>query len=233
MRKLSSGLRCLTVGIRNLSKTGGCANLRAIAAICAPGNGDPGGSRINSLSFRKSWALNSERYGVSRCPMDGFGDRTGKDSRRSHCSIPERSSSCRQKGAEAAKTRKLHPHHCNREYSNFESLDLSGQSIQRAQQAATERARKHTLLSSPGAISADIGTQRLFIADTNHHRVIIANECGEIVDCIGSIPGMEDGTFEAAQLCNPASAVLDANLNFLYIADSEGIYRIMSYEGQI
>lgn len=35
-----------------------------------------------------------------------------------------------------------------------------------------------------GAISADIETQRLFIADTNHHRVIIADGDGRIVDCV-------------------------------------------------
>jgi hypothetical protein len=29
-------------------------------------------------------------------------------------------------------------------------------------------------------------TQYLFIADTNHHRVIIANERGEIVDCVSA-----------------------------------------------
>lgn len=50
----------------------------------------------------------------------------------------------------AAKAHNVHLHGCNREYSNFESLDSIGQTIERAERAATERARNDMLLSSPG-----------------------------------------------------------------------------------
>ena len=58
---------------------------------------------------------------------------------------------------------------------------------------------KELLISFPGSVSADEDGQRIFISDTNHHRIIVANANGRVLDCIGSSPGFEDGPFETAQ----------------------------------
>ncbi|CAM6106183.1 unnamed protein product [Calypogeia fissa] len=251
MRKASSSFHSFTASVSNLSKTCGSSNLShlkasdvgilqnagrsgspsqlrnyvndlsATSSSSAPETVDPGGSVIVSHNVQKFFPFNSESYELSRCSMNGFGVRSGVDSRRSYYANPERSSSYRQTAAEAATAHYLHLEGYHREYSTFESLDLSDQTTGKEERAATKMPFTDTLLSSPGAISADVETKRLFIADTNHHRIIIADEEGQIVDCIGSSSGREDGTFETAKLCYPASAVFDADRNFLYIADSE------------
>ncbi|KAL3683568.1 hypothetical protein R1sor_001590 [Riccia sorocarpa] len=78
-----------------------------------------------------------------------------------------------------------------------------------------------TLFSFPGFLSTDEETEQLFISDTNRHRVIVVDASGKILDCIGSVPGFEDGTFEQARLCQPASTVFDQHHDCLYIADSK------------
>lgn len=80
---------------------------------------------------------------------------------------------------------------------------------------------KELLLSFPGSVSADEYGQRIFISDTNHHRIIVANANGRVLDCIGSSPGFEDGPFETAKICCPASSFFSADQDCLYFADSE------------
>ncbi|KAL3678390.1 hypothetical protein R1sor_021346 [Riccia sorocarpa] len=72
-----------------------------------------------------------------------------------------------------------------------------------------------------GFLSADEEREQLFISDTNRHRVIVVDASGKILDCIGSVPGFEDGTFERARLCQPSSTVFDQHHDCLYIADSK------------
>lgn len=77
------------------------------------------------------------------------------------------------------------------------------------------------LLYFPGCISADEVGDRLFLSDTNHHRIIIFENSGKIVDSIGCFPGFEDGDFESAKMLRPTGTLYDEAEDCLYIVDSE------------
>ncbi|XP_038704345.1 uncharacterized protein LOC120000365 isoform X1 [Tripterygium wilfordii] len=80
---------------------------------------------------------------------------------------------------------------------------------------------QNLLLYFPGCISTDEGGERLFLSDSNHHRIIIFDGNGNILDCIGSCPGFEDGDFESAKMARPAASFYDEDDDCLYIVDSE------------
>ncbi|CAL4996461.1 unnamed protein product [Urochloa decumbens] len=80
---------------------------------------------------------------------------------------------------------------------------------------------RNLLLYNPACISVDEDGDRIFISDSNHHRIIISNSDGMILDCIGSSPGFEDGEFESAKFLRPASSFYHADEDCLYIVDSE------------
>lgn len=80
---------------------------------------------------------------------------------------------------------------------------------------------RNLLLDYPGCVSADEGGNRLFISDINHHRIIITDGDGKILECIGFSPGFEDGEFESAKLSRPAASFYDTADNCLYFVDSE------------
>ncbi|XVF57704.1 hypothetical protein PTKIN_Ptkin07bG0003400 [Pterospermum kingtungense] len=82
-------------------------------------------------------------------------------------------------------------------------------------------ALQNLLLYFPACISADESGERLFLSDSNHHRIIIFDGDGKILDCIGSCPGFEDGEFESAKLLRPAASFYHAAEDCLYIVDSE------------
>ena len=78
-----------------------------------------------------------------------------------------------------------------------------------------------TLLSFPGKVLADEKNRRLFISDTNHHRILVSNLEGKIIDTIGSgESGLADGSFDTAQFKQPQGVSFDGN-NSLYVADTE------------
>ncbi|CAA7051459.1 unnamed protein product [Microthlaspi erraticum] len=77
------------------------------------------------------------------------------------------------------------------------------------------------LLYFPGCISADEVGDRLFLSDSNHHRIIIFDNSGKILDSIGCFPGFEDGEFESAKMLRPAATLYDKEEDCLYIVDSE------------
>ena len=75
-----------------------------------------------------------------------------------------------------------------------------------------------TMLSFPGKILAS--SDRLFISDSNHNRIVIADLDGNVTDTIGSgEAGKLDGAFEAANLNKPQGMTL--NGEYLYVADTE------------
>jgi len=76
-----------------------------------------------------------------------------------------------------------------------------------------------TVLSFPGKVLADPEAGRLFVADTNHHRIIQADiQTGQIKAVYGSgVPGLMDGLTTAAQFYNPQGMELDGDT--LYVAD--------------
>ncbi len=79
--------------------------------------------------------------------------------------------------------------------------------------------REATPLLYPGKLLVDKGSNRLFIADSGHHRVVIARPDGsEVLEVIGSgQAGHDDGPFEKATFFEPQGLALAGEL--LYVAD--------------
>ncbi len=77
-----------------------------------------------------------------------------------------------------------------------------------------------TPLRFPGKVLADPVGNRLFISDTNHHRIIIADlTTYEVLDVIGGGRGRADGTFDEARFNQPQGLALQGER--LYIADTK------------
>jgi thiol-disulfide isomerase/thioredoxin len=75
-------------------------------------------------------------------------------------------------------------------------------------------------LSFPGKVLAHAPSQRLFIADSNNNRIIIADLDGKVLDVAGSgAIGRTDGDFNAATFHHPQGMALDGHI--LYVADTE------------
>jgi len=79
---------------------------------------------------------------------------------------------------------------------------------------------RETPLLFPGKVLAPPNTEEIFIADSGHHRILIASPQGEIRDIIGTgQPGSEDGTYREASFFQPQGmAYADKRL---YVADTE------------
>jgi len=100
----------------------------------------------------------------------------------------------------------------------FDSIgELNREPIELALEGA---GRPPGALAFPGKVLADAGSNRLFIADTNHHRIIIADLATyEVLRVIGSGQrGFQDGTFETAAFNNPHGMALVGDV--LYVADT-------------
>jgi len=78
----------------------------------------------------------------------------------------------------------------------------------------------NTPLRFPGKVLADSESGRLFIADSNHHRIVVADlDTYEVLDVIGSGQcGFTDGAFNEAQFNQPQGMALDGSI--LYVADT-------------
>jgi thiol-disulfide isomerase/thioredoxin len=84
-----------------------------------------------------------------------------------------------------------------------------------------ERAKVGDLpLAFPGKVIADQKTGRMFIADSNHNRIVLAKLDGTLVETIGAgSSGAEDGPFDRATFFRPQGMALDGET--LYVADTE------------
>jgi thiol-disulfide isomerase/thioredoxin len=84
-----------------------------------------------------------------------------------------------------------------------------------------ERAKVGDLpLAFPGKVLADQTGDRLFIADSNHNRLVITKLDGTLVETIGNgKPGRVDGNYAQASFFRPQGMALDGNA--LYVADTE------------
>lgn len=84
-----------------------------------------------------------------------------------------------------------------------------------------ERAKIGDLpLAFPGKVLADAPGGRLFIADSNHNRIVVTSLDGSLLETIGSGErGRIDGAFDQASFFRPQGLALDGNS--LYIADTE------------
>lgn len=75
-------------------------------------------------------------------------------------------------------------------------------------------------LAYPGKVITDPGGEYLFIADSNHNRILMTDPSGEIVEVIGSGErGSADGTLAEAQFFDPQGMAIDARHSHLYVAD--------------
>ena len=75
-------------------------------------------------------------------------------------------------------------------------------------------------LAFPGKVLADAEGGRLFIADTNHNRIVVTSLSGEVRHVVGSgDEDLEDGNFASAAFNHPQGMALAGDV--LYVADSE------------
>jgi thiol-disulfide isomerase/thioredoxin len=84
-----------------------------------------------------------------------------------------------------------------------------------------ERAKVGDLpLAFPGKVLADEKSGRLFIADSDHNRIVIAKLDGTLLETIGvGVHGADDGSFDRASFFLPQGMALDGET--LYVADTE------------
>jgi DNA-binding beta-propeller fold protein YncE len=72
----------------------------------------------------------------------------------------------------------------------------------------------------PGKVLADAASNRLFIADSNHNRIVVSTLDGRLIETIGSgLQGDADGIFTQARFHRPQGLALDGDT--LYVADTE------------
>ncbi|HEX8069142.1 MAG TPA: thioredoxin-like domain-containing protein [Pyrinomonadaceae bacterium] len=86
---------------------------------------------------------------------------------------------------------------------------------------ALERAQTAPMpLAFPGKVLADAVRDRLFVADSNHNRIVVTRLDGTLVDTIGTgARGAADGAFDRATFYRPQGLALDGDA--LYVADTE------------
>jgi DNA-binding beta-propeller fold protein YncE len=80
----------------------------------------------------------------------------------------------------------------------------------------------------PGKLLADEQSNRLFIADSNHNRIVVSTLDGKLIEVIGSgLQGDNDGIFSQARFYRPQGLALDPSTTLgaggdqLYVADTE------------
>ncbi|QDU28289.1 Thiol-disulfide oxidoreductase ResA [Anatilimnocola aggregata] len=85
---------------------------------------------------------------------------------------------------------------------------------------ATRPPRPDLPLRFPGKVLADADSDRLFVADSGHNRIVITKLSGEVLDIIGTgAIGREDGTFEQCSFDHPQGMALQGET--LFVADTE------------
>jgi DNA-binding beta-propeller fold protein YncE len=78
---------------------------------------------------------------------------------------------------------------------------------------------RDTPLRYPGKVAVDTVASRLVVADTNHHRLVLASLAGDVLAVIGSgQAGLADGEFAKAAFRHPQGIVLQGDE--LYVADT-------------
>jgi thiol-disulfide isomerase/thioredoxin len=100
-------------------------------------------------------------------------------------------------------------------------FDEQGAIDRRPLPRSLERDRLATsALAFPGKVLADEESGRLFIADSNHHRVLIGNLDGQMTEVVGDGgAGFADGAFDAARFYRPQGLALSGDT--LLVADTE------------
>lgn len=79
-----------------------------------------------------------------------------------------------------------------------------------------------TPLSFPGKVLADEKSKRLFVADSNHNRIVISDFTGNVQSVAGSgVQGLKDGDFKTATFHNPQGMSLSEDGSTLFVADTD------------
>ncbi len=101
-----------------------------------------------------------------------------------------------------------------------EEFDLRGTLDRTPLELAVPPARP-TVLSFPGKVHSDPSGETLFVADTNHHRILVVDAAtGRVSDVAGSgAPGYGDGGFDEARFDQPQGMALSSDGATLYVAD--------------
>ncbi|MGB5898932.1 MAG: thioredoxin-like domain-containing protein [Geitlerinemataceae cyanobacterium] len=77
-------------------------------------------------------------------------------------------------------------------------------------------------LAFPGKVLADETENRLFIADTGHHRIVVTTLDGTLLHVIGNgKAGLTDGSFVQAQFSAPQGIAFDRTGQCLYVTDTD------------
>ena len=83
-----------------------------------------------------------------------------------------------------------------------------------------QRRVKPGALRFPGKVLADEASNRLFITDSNHNRLVVTSLDGKLIEVIGSgTPGAADGDYKSASFFRPQGTALVGDK--LYVADTE------------
>jgi sugar lactone lactonase YvrE/thiol-disulfide isomerase/thioredoxin len=84
-------------------------------------------------------------------------------------------------------------------------------------------AHPETGLSFPGKVLVDAPGRRLFIADSNHNRIVVADlDSQQVQEVIGGLEsGFADGDLAVARFYHPQGMALSADGRVLYVADTE------------
>jgi thiol-disulfide isomerase/thioredoxin len=104
----------------------------------------------------------------------------------------------------------------------IEEFDAKKQIDRRPLGLKLERHRTpSSMLAFPGKVLADEKSRKLFIADSNHNRIVVASlDDYSISEVIGTGQiGLKDGDFETATFHHPQGMTLDGQI--LYVADTE------------
>jgi DNA-binding beta-propeller fold protein YncE len=87
----------------------------------------------------------------------------------------------------------------------------------------------------PGKVLADAEHNRLFIADSTDHRIVVTDLAGNKLAVAGAgVPGKADGSFAKAMFDDPQGMALGADGNTLYVADRRNhLIRTLDLKAQV
>ncbi len=114
--------------------------------------------------------------------------------------------------------------------AEFDELGI----IQRSPLPTTPLQGPDSNLSFPGKVLADEEGARLFIADTNHNRIVVSSFDGEVQQVIGSgEEALIDGSLSKAAFNHPQGMVIDGDILFVADTENHAIRRVDLESGQV